>query len=187
MLKRILLGVLAAVQFLQCDARPPCPLYGPMLPKPTNILQHPAVKAAGAALDSIFPQYIDNLNSTGSQNFSYAVEVFSASETQPVWSHYWTATTLKNSTTAGVRTVTRDTVFRIGSATKVFTVLTFLAAVGDSRWNDPITKYLPDIAAMADKNRGNNVIYHPDWDSITIGSLASQMSGLIRDCERGCF
>ncbi|KAK4150843.1 beta-lactamase-like protein 2 [Chaetomidium leptoderma] len=166
--------------FLLSEAKANCPLYGPLLPRPTNLLQDPAIKGVAAILDDVFLKYIDNDTSTGSERFSYAVEVFTGSEDKPLWSRYWTAPTLKEFNSSGVTKVDTNTVFRIGSVTKIFTVLTFLATVGDGVWNDPITKYLPEIEEIASK-ASDSPIFTPDWESITVGSLASQMSGLIRD------
>jgi CubicO group peptidase (beta-lactamase class C family) len=75
-------------------------------------------------------------------------------------------------------------VFRIGSVTKIFTVLAFLAEVGDGVWNDPVTKHIPELAAIAASRRGveRQSTWSVDWDDITIGALAGQSSGLIRDC-----
>ncbi len=182
------LTLLVSFQSLICSAKPNCPLYGPLFPAVINPLQHSEAKTAAKTLDNLFPQYIDNDDSSGSQGYSYAVEVFSANEVEPLWSHYWTAPNLKELETTGVRKVDRDTVFRLGSITKIYTLLAFLITVGDSSWNDPIAKYLPEIAELAEKNRtSNSPIFTPDWDSITIGSLASQTSGLIRDCKLYCL
>ncbi|KAK3326123.1 beta-lactamase/transpeptidase-like protein [Apodospora peruviana] len=176
-----LLFFLAAIaQFPISNAKANCPLYGPLLPRPTNLVQNEAFQIAARTLDGLFPKYIDNDNSTGSDKFSYSVEVFSGSETEALWSHYWTAPNLQSFNNSGVKKVDTNTVFRIGSITKIFTVLTFLAAVGDGIWNDPVTKYIPEIAAMAKKTPGGSM-FVPDWESITVGSLASQTSGLIRD------
>ncbi|KAI5861322.1 beta-lactamase/transpeptidase-like protein [Durotheca rogersii] len=163
-------------------AAPNCPLYGLGYPKPSHLLTQPGIKTAASSLDSVFSQYIDKDSGTGSERFSYSVEVFSADEEQPLWSHHWTAPNLAALSSTGVRRVDGNTVYRLGSVTKVFTVLTFLAEVGDAVWNEPITKYIPEIAAMAATGDDlSHSIFTPDWNSITIGSLASQMSGLSRD------
>jgi hypothetical protein len=164
------------------SAKANCPLYGPLFPRPTNLLQNPVIDSVGATLKDIFFKYIDNDTTVGANSFSYAVEVFTGSEDKPLWSHYWTAPSLKESNTSGVTNVDTNTVFRIGSVTKIFTVLTFLATVGDGIWNDPLTKHLPEIEEIAKKG-SESPIFTPDWDSITVGSLASQTSGLIRDCK----
>jgi hypothetical protein len=168
------------------SAKPNCPIHGSLLPRPTNLLQQPAIYGVGSILDGLFFQYIDNDTSTGSEKFSYSVEVFTGSEDRPLWAHHWTAPTLKASNSTGVSQVNTNTVYRVGSITKIFTVLTFLATVGDGIWNDPITKYLPEIEEIT-RNASGGPIYAPDWESITVGSLASQTSGLIRDCTRRLF
>lgn len=167
-----------------CAAKPNCPLYGPIFPRAANLLQSPAMQLTAYTLDDLFSKYIDNANSTGSQQFSYAVEVFSGSEDRSLWSRYWTAPNLKTLNSTGVTKVDTNTVFRIGSITKVYTVLTFLATVGDGIWNDPVTKYIPEFQELADKNReeGGGSMFEPDWEEITVGSLASQTSGIMRDC-----
>ncbi|KAI0176545.1 beta-lactamase/transpeptidase-like protein [Hypoxylon sp. FL1284] len=178
-----LLGVLCLLAITRgVQSKPSCPLYGLGYPKPTNVLAEEGIQIARDALDGVFADYIDNSNETGSDRFSYSVEVFSASEDEPLWSHYWTAPNLPTLNSTGVSKVDGDTVYRLGSVTKIFTALTFLAQVGDSMWNDPITKYLPEIRALVkDGDDASHSISKPDWEAITIGSLASQMSGLVRD------
>ncbi|KAI1387977.1 beta-lactamase/transpeptidase-like protein [Hypoxylon trugodes] len=164
------------------NAKQNCPLYGLGYPKPTNLLIQPGIQKAAAALDSVFSQYIDHANNTGSERFSYSVEVFSTDDEVPLWSHYWTAPNLKTLNSTGVAEVDGDTVYRLGSVTKIFTILTFLAEVGDTIWNEPITNYIPEIEAMVVGGVDtSHSISTADWGSITIGSLASQMSGLVRD------
>ncbi|KAL2268950.1 hypothetical protein VTJ83DRAFT_3796 [Remersonia thermophila] len=174
-----LLGLTALLPFVA--ARANCPLYGPLLPLPKNLLLEPAIYGVAGALNDVFHNAIDNDTSTGSERFSYAVEVFSGSEDRPLWARYWTAPNLATLNTTGVREIDGNTVFRIGSVTKIYTVLAFLATVGDGVWNDPVTKYVPELAEIAAKNMGRSPIYATDWESITVGSLASQTSGLIRD------
>ncbi|KAK4236185.1 hypothetical protein C8A03DRAFT_17146 [Achaetomium macrosporum] len=181
-MRRLLLSLGSLIPFLPLpsEAKANCPLYGPLFPRPTNLLHDPVVKAVAATLDNVFVEHIDNDTTTGSERYSYSVEVFTGSEDKPLWSHYWTAPSLKNFNSTGVTRVDSNTVFRIGSVTKIFTVLTFLATVGDEIWNDPITKHLPEIAEIA-RNASGDPILTTDWESITVGSLASQTSGLIRD------
>ncbi|OTA56263.1 beta-lactamase/transpeptidase-like protein [Hypoxylon sp. EC38] len=150
-----------------------CPLYGLGYPKPTNLLSQPGFQQAATTLDSVFAEYIDHANNTGSDAYSYSVEVFSADEEDLLWSHHWTAPNLRSLKSPGVKTVDGDTVYRLGSVTKIYTVLTFLAEVGDTLWNEPITKYIPEIASMVVAGADNShSISTPDWETITIGSLA---------------
>ncbi|KAK1774211.1 beta-lactamase/transpeptidase-like protein [Copromyces sp. CBS 386.78] len=176
----LLLLVAGATHLAPSFAKQPCPLYGPLFPKPSNLLQNASIQAAAKFLDEIFLKYIDHDNTTGADHFSYSVEVFSGSEDKPLWSHYWTAPNLGGFNSTGVSKVDTNTVFRIGSITKIFTVLAFLATVGDKVWIEPVTKYLPELKRLAEKTPGGSMMV-PDWEEVTLGSLASQTSGLIRD------
>ncbi|KAF4997439.1 hypothetical protein FGRMN_3803 [Fusarium graminum] len=69
--------------------------------------------------------------------------------------------------------VTLTTKFPLGDVSMVFTVYTWLAKMGE-QWETPITKYLPELA---DSKRPLKV----DWDEVTIGGLAGQMSGISRE------
>ncbi|KAI3324067.1 beta-lactamase/transpeptidase-like protein [Xylariaceae sp. AK1471] len=177
-----ILASLVALQATASYGKLNCPLYGLGYPKPNNLFSYGGISSAASSLDSVFGQYIDNANNTGSDRFSYSVEVFAANEAKPLWSHYWTAKNLATMNTTGVKKVDGDTVYRMGSLTKIFTMLTFLAEVGDASWNEPIAKFIPEIAAMITQGSDNShSLTTPDWGAITIGALASQISGLMRD------
>lgn len=122
-------------------------------------------------------------NMTGG-DLSYSVQIFS---TNPgggiVAERYLTAANL-SSNTEGVKQVNGDTVYRIGSVSKIFTVLAFLAEVGDRDWNTPITEFIPELARYSSQalTQPLDDVRRTDWDDITIGALASQVSGIGRDC-----
>lgn len=165
-------------------AAPNCPPLGPTFEKPTNFKSSTAMQAAISNLTEILTARAqDNSPTVRANTTSYSIEVFSTSKEDPVifsWHH--TASFLPASNTSGVTKVDADTVYRLGSLTKVFTVFTWLAQDGDSKWGDPITKYVPELAAAADRAKSDPVANVP-WDEVTIGSLAGQLSGAIRDCE----
>lgn len=70
------------------------------------------------------------------------------------------------------RSVTADTIFEIGSETKVFTALLLADMVqrGEVALDDPVSKYLPANVKMPERN----------GRSITLVDLATHMSGLPR-------
>lgn len=72
--------------------------------------------------------------------------------------------------------ITADTRFPLGEVTMVMTVYAWLATMGN-RWDEPITKYLPQLDAGHDGGLGIQ------WSDITVGSLAGHMSGLPRLCK----
>ena len=64
----------------------------------------------------------------------------------------------------------------------VFTVLVFIAEVEDVHFNEPITKFIPELAANT-SNAGLEAVRHVNWDDVTIGGLASQMTWTGCDCK----
>ncbi|KAH5499821.1 hypothetical protein HBI29_156930 [Parastagonospora nodorum] len=164
------------------SAAPNCPLIGPEFPAPQRLAEHPIWKKAVDNVTAVF-DYIDTSNITGVDRFSYSVQIFSTNPGASIlWERHRTAKDLPTNTT-GVKKVDGDTVYRLGSVSKVFTVLAFLAERGDVEWNQPITKYIPELGKFAGRPKadGFDDVRETDWDDITIGALASQVSGLGRD------
>jgi hypothetical protein len=167
-------------------AIPNCPLSGFDLPPPENLSEHPYFAQALANLTTVFQWLdLDYNGTTGASNYSYSSQVFSANPGKPIlWERYHTATNLPTLNSSGVTEVDENTVYRLGSLTKVFTVLAYLAQDGDVHWNEPITKYVPEVAELSERSKGKrNALWDVDWEDITLGALASQVSGIARDCK----
>ena len=183
----LLLALAAATTAI---AGPNCPPLGPVYEKPSNFKTSAAIQAAVANLTAAFTAWDQNNSSAIRANTtSYSIEVFSTSDEHPlIFSWHHTAASLSaaaaTNNTAGVRKTDANAVYRLGSLTKVFTVYAWLVQDGDAKWNEPITKYVPELAAAADRARDDPVANVP-WDEVTIGALAGQLSGAIRDCEFG--
>ena len=107
---------------------------------------------------------------------SFAVEITSTDET--LWGQYHTAPLLGNYTDSEPIPVTSNTAFRIASISKVFTVLAALLEekAGRLSLRDPVTKHVPELT-----NNGNDGGIM--WETITLESLASQLSGIPRECR----
>jgi CubicO group peptidase (beta-lactamase class C family) len=162
-----------------------CPLEGPIFPKPQNLSTSATIQAAIKDLTSVFKAR-DADNSTGGYTNSYSVQVFSTSDTgsTPLFEHYHTAPNLASFNSTGVPQVDADTVYRMGSLTKVFTVYTFLVEAGDIHFNSPITNYVPELAALV-RSSSANPIKRVAWEDITVGELASHMAGIASDSKVG--
>ncbi|GAW23429.1 hypothetical protein ANO14919_129880 [Xylariales sp. No.14919] len=167
------IGIVVACLSLACRAAPTCPLEGPVFPKPVRIAESEAMKAAVSNLTDTFKGITD-----GAQNYSFALEVFSAHDPDPVFSVLHTAPKLAELNTTGVKTVDGNTVFRLGSLTKIYTIYLFLIAAGDKIWNEPITKYVPELQALTNSS---DPVVNTAWEKVTIGGLATQMTGIPRD------
>jgi CubicO group peptidase (beta-lactamase class C family) len=159
-------------------------LEGPIFPKPQNLSTSATIKAAIKDLTAVFAAR-DADNATGGYTNSYSVQVFSTSDTgsTPLFQHYHTAPNLASFNSTGVTQVDADTVYRVGSVTKIFTVYTFLVEAGDIHFNSPITDYVPELAALVN-NRSANAIKRVAWADITIGDLASHMAGIASDSKK---
>ena len=172
----------------------PCPLLGPWFPKPTGIAASGAFKDALQKLTADLDQGVTTSNTSYGpitpNTTSFSLVLFDATKDAPssdppfFWEYHHTAPTLISVNSNAVN-VTADSIFRIGELTEVFTAWTVLASVGDTHWNDPVTQWVPELAAASpqqdyDEQTAVDVV---DWDSITLGDLASHLAGLQRSCE----
>ena len=96
----------------------------------------------------------------------------------------------------GGKVVNGSTAYRIASCTKVFTVLALLLQE-DVNWGDPIAEWLPELRPPSplensevshengfpswEEGEQPVLMNHVHWDSITLRSLASQLSGIARE------
>ena len=106
---------------------------------------------------------------------SYSVEITSSKET--LWSSHHTARD-RNESRIGTKVVNSDSVYRIASITKTFTTLGILQqhTAGNLSLDDPIQKY---VAELQGPGSGNI-----PWKDITLRTLASQLSGIPRECQQ---
>ncbi|KAL7619718.1 hypothetical protein AAE478_010260 [Parahypoxylon ruwenzoriense] len=175
----LLLLLAATLQVLPVGGIPNCPYPGNVFPKPTDLASSPTIKTAISNLTATFNARAAD-PSTNPNSTSWSIQVFSADSDEEIWSHYHTATVLLSSDTPGVKSVDGETVYRLGSVTKIFTILTFLVEAGDTYWNTPVTRWVPELELLAGRARYDPIM-NVDWSSITLGDLASHMAGIVRD------
>ena len=113
----------------------PCPLLGADFPAPKNLSSSPAVQLALRNLTNL----LKTTTATGKSihgsipvnTTTFSISIFST-DNSPNSSHLFeyhhTSPTLAN-VTAGVHTVDANSIYRIGSLSKLFTVYTFLVEV----------------------------------------------------------
>lgn len=78
-------------------------------------------------------------------------------------------------------TIKDDTVYRVGSISKLLFLYTFLVEAGHDYWHRPITDFVPELVEAADSCSAKaDPLTCPDWDEITLGALASHLAGLGR-------
>ncbi|KAJ8122621.1 hypothetical protein ONZ43_g1230 [Nemania bipapillata] len=132
-------GLLALATKVVATSPNPCALAGPGFPSPSRLsnssLLDEAIMKFGRSLD-------DAQSGLQANDTAWAVALFSSKENRTLYEHYYTPPI------AGVPKVDSNSIFRIGSVSKVFSVWSFLIEVGDEHFNDPITKYVPELANL---------------------------------------
>jgi CubicO group peptidase (beta-lactamase class C family) len=106
---------------------------------------------------------------------SFSVDITSAKES--LWSQHHTARE-RNASRPDIPEVNGDALYRIASITKTFTVLGILHQhqAGKLSLDDPIGKYIKELQ---EEQEGTL-----PWKDITLRILASQLSGIPRECRR---
>jgi CubicO group peptidase (beta-lactamase class C family) len=170
-----------------------CIPLGPAFPAPTNVAAHPLMRAAVANLTAIFdaaaaggrPTLPFRANATYS-----SIGMVSAHDSVngTIFQHHHTASGggLPNSTARA----DADSIYRIASITKSFTVLALLQLqqAGRLSLEDPVTKWVPELAAAANASAlRESTVELVAWQQVTLGALASQLSGIARDCGSHIF
>lgn len=177
-----LFATLTLLQLPSTLALPNCPISGAEFPPPQRLTQHPKWQEALVNLTDAF-NFLDT-NITG-KSLSYSVQIFSTNPGKALLAErHRTASDLLPDT-EGVKEVDGNTVYRLGSVSKIFTILAFLAEVGDVHWNTPVTRFIPELAQYSSQVSTQYLddVRRTDWEDITIGALAAQVSGIGRDCK----
>jgi hypothetical protein len=157
-----------------------CPLYGPLYAKPTNLAASTLLTTALQNVTSYFT-WLD-ADAAGGGNNSYSIQIFSGSSATPLFEHHHTSSNISQfSASGGTTSVDANTVYRIGSITKLFTMYLFLLSAGDKYLYHPITEFVPELAALVASQAGMNDIQKVSWDEITIAELASHTAGIAAD------
>ncbi|KAJ3571033.1 hypothetical protein NPX13_g5520 [Xylaria arbuscula] len=150
-----------------------CPPLGPVMPAPIDPSSHDSVQAAIELVTDRFQILTDGFNTTG-----ISIAVRSIHESSPMLELHHTPPVLDASSTT---TVNSETIYRIGSLSKLFAVLSTLTE-GRMKMEDPITKYVPELVELSKEAVPvANDITAVHWDQVTVGSLTSHMSGIGTD------
>jgi CubicO group peptidase (beta-lactamase class C family) len=163
----------------------PCPLFGPLWPAATGLSSDPVISEALQTITTAIEQASDAGNFSSA---SIALQIFDANDPDALLSLFSTSADIN--TTLGVSEVDENTVFRIGSTSKLFTMLMLLVQNGFGSLEDPVADYVPELRdAVVDlfhnSTHWDNGIDFTRWNEITLGELATHLAGIGRDCK--CF
>jgi CubicO group peptidase (beta-lactamase class C family) len=154
-----------------------CPILGPAYPAVARLSSSPTLNVTKAAFEKALAQALSS-GQFDSSTTSFSVQVFSTHDNEPIYEYYHTALSANASLSSSQ--VGPGTLYRIGSISKLVTVYTILSKLSDRYWNEPVTNYVPELAATGYQR--SNSINNVEWSEVTLGALASQMGGIGRDC-----
>ncbi|GAW26447.1 hypothetical protein SAMD00023353_3200620 [Rosellinia necatrix] len=172
-------GLLAFATKISAAPSNECALAGPGFPSPSGLSNSSLLNEAITTFEKSFQNAQLGLQANDT---AWTVALFSSKENKTLYEHYYTPPI-----DVGVPEVNENSIFRVGSVSKVFSVWSFLIEVGDERFNDPITRYIPELANLscADGRGDSQEIYNDidrvRWEEVTLGQLASHAAGIPRD------
>lgn len=171
----------------------PCPLHGPAYPPFALNTEDSEIANALDILTKNFTQLVKSgtgPNGDVSPNTTFSIALFSSnrgdSEEEPFfWEYHHTSSALQKAS-PNTRGVNKDSIYGIGGLTEVFTLWALLLTEGeDYIFSDPVTKHLPELRNPDLKAKfQKDPIGLTNWEDVTVGQLASHMSGIARDCKR---
>ncbi|KAJ3527245.1 hypothetical protein NM208_g10793 [Fusarium decemcellulare] len=148
-----------------------CPPYGPVLPAPKRPSEHPAVKFVIEGILTTLQQQVGEFNSS-----AVSVGIQSIHEDAPFLDFHHTP---PHPDKRGAKEVNANTVYRLGSISKVFTVLAALKLAEDGKlnMNDVVGKWIPELMGQA-SNDDEDELDRIRWQDVTVEALASHLSGI---------
>lgn len=140
------------------------------MPAPTGLSKSPTFQQLVTQINAQLQNISSSLNQT-----AVSVGMRSLHDDGPLLNFHYTPQIFN---TSGTHNVDGDTVYRIGSTTKLFTALSILLLEGKVNLSDPVSKYVP---RLGDLSGANNSLTTVDWNTVTIEALASHMGGVPAD------
>jgi CubicO group peptidase (beta-lactamase class C family) len=144
-----------------------CPILGPVFPASTNLTSSATFRKTLQTIQNDIEKSLESGNTTHGPvgvNDTYSIQIFSTISDVPLLDFHQRGLNL-----VGNRTVDGDSIYRIASVSKLFTVYLLLLNAGGTIFSDKVTKYLPELGGEA------------HWDEITIGTLAGYLGGITAD------
>lgn len=151
------------------------PIYGPTFPLPRNFANIPPIRIA---LDNL-TSTLNTAFNTGASDYgpqdpasAAGVQIFSLCDNDSqVFAYYHNGKILSNAT--GVQKIDGDSIWRIGSLSKLVTVYLVLAELRDGLWDMKVTQVIPELR--------RRTTWGGYWEEVALGSLASHLSGLTQN------
>jgi CubicO group peptidase (beta-lactamase class C family) len=138
--------ILAFPHLSQTQYSPNCPILGAVFPAPKNVLEESkAIPATLSSLQDTLQKLVENATLFDKANTSFNLNLFSKDDN--LMDFNYAATDLdKRALPAG--TLDKNTIFRIGSISKLLTVYALLAEVGSKLHYELYLPFTSDVSSV---------------------------------------
>ena len=153
-----------------------CPIKGQQCPTATNLASEKRFQDAVAKIEDAIAA---NLTKAPYNETTFSIGMFSGNDHELLRQYHHTAASVANST-LGTTKADANSIYRIGSISKILTLYMWLINDGDKKFNHPITDFIPQLAQ--DEVQQDYYVA-PRWDEITVNDLAMFLAGFARNCK----
>lgn len=115
---------------------------------------------------------------SGVENVTFSVGLFSLHDPAATKLQYHHTSPEVANAANGTNQVDGDSIYRMASVTKLFTVFAGLLELTDEEWNRPLTEVFAELAEYAREHPGEqDPVYTIQWDKVTPWALANHLAG----------
>ena len=159
---------------------------GPTYPAPIDLTSDKSlVPASWKNFTSIFDAYLKGNQSTASkslsgvENVTFSVGLFSIHDSAAAKLQYHHTSPEIANATQGTNRVDGDSIYRIASVSKLFTVFAGLLELNKEDWDRPLSEVIPGLVDFVRETaEEEEAMYRIQWDKITPWALAAQLAGI---------
>ncbi|KAL4884926.1 beta-lactamase/transpeptidase-like protein [Aspergillus karnatakaensis] len=156
---------------------------GPPLPAPRDLSSQNS-KVAGAwknLTTKLEGSLHGHSNSTlaGLKDLTFSIGLFSSRDANAGKLQYHHAAPEIRNASVGTRKIDGDSIYRVASVSKLFTVYAGLIALDQADWERPLSEVFPEFTqTLRESSDSTESVYDTQWDEITPWALASQLGGV---------
>jgi CubicO group peptidase (beta-lactamase class C family) len=182
-LQNFLGDVLLVYQFITAvNAFNAVPILGPAYPAPKDFTSDESlINQAWKNFTNILGDKSSNTSDPSKlYNYTFSVGMFSLYDDGAAKLQYHHAGPDLVNSAAGVNKIDGDSIYRVGSVSKLFTAYMALLKFGSAYWDVPLITVFPQLSNFTD-SLPDTILGKTNWTTITIGALAGQVADFARD------
>ncbi|KAE9989176.1 hypothetical protein EG328_000108 [Venturia inaequalis] len=162
---------------------------GPRFSPPTHFTGDSLVAASwknlGSNLDAYLQgnrQGVESSLLEGLENLTFSLGMFSVHDpAAETLQYHYTSKEVANG--KGAKEVDGNSIYRVASVSKLFSVYAGMLVFSDEQWNQPITDFVPRLSKSTLDKITTDSIHYIQWEDVTLRALASQIAGIPRDAQ----